>query len=140
MVRYAHMRARSLGSEVHFAQRLAEETGFPDNHFDIVTSNIMFHEVTTPATHAILKETNRVLRIGGVFYPIDFYTGVPAPKAAYAKFRSWWDHRWNNEVWRLDYAGLDFSGAMRKAQMTVNEKGPPSRPGASGNVLGTKQA
>jgi ubiquinone/menaquinone biosynthesis C-methylase UbiE len=139
MVRYAHMRARNLKSEVHFAQRLAEDTGFPDNHFDVVTSNIMFHEVTAEAARAIVKETNRVLRPGGVFYPIDFYTSVEPPKAAYAKFRSWWDHRWNNEVWRLEYTALDFADALRKADLAVG-MGPPSREGGKANILGTKQA
>ncbi len=145
MVRYAHMRARNIGSEVHFAQRLAEETSFPDNHFDIVTSNIMFHEVTSDAARQIIKETNRVLRTGGVFYPIDFYTAGSPPKAAYGKFRSWWDHRWNNEVHRLDYAEMDFAGAIRGAGLKLTMDGQGSAmgmaaPGKTGNMVGTKQA
>jgi SAM-dependent methyltransferase len=140
MVRFAHMRAADLGVEVHFAQRLAEDSKFPDNHFDIVTNNIMFHEVTQQGARDILKESLRVLRPGGVYYPMDFYTGTPPPKTAYGKFRQWWDMRWNGEPWRLDYAALDFNGAMREAGFEVNENGPPSRPGAKRNVLGTKPA
>ena len=139
MVRYAHMRAQKLKADVHFTQRLAEETGFPDNHFDIVTSNIMFHEVTADASRAIVKETNRILRPGGVFYPIDFYTGTPAPKAAYGRFRSWWDHRWNNEVWRLDYANLDFAEVIRNANLDLT-MGPATREGSKGNMTGIKKA
>ena len=50
MVRYAHMRAARLGIGANFAQKLAEDTGFPDNHFDIVTSYIMHHEVPAKGT------------------------------------------------------------------------------------------
>lgn len=80
MVRYAHMRAVDIGVDVNFAQRLAEDSQFPDNHFDLATNNIMFHEVTTEAAHQILAESYRVLRPGGVYYPIDFYTGNPVPR------------------------------------------------------------
>jgi ubiquinone/menaquinone biosynthesis C-methylase UbiE len=138
MVRYAHMRAVDIGIDVNFAQRLAEDSKFPDNHFDIATNNIMFHEVTTEAAHEILAESFRVLRPGGVYYPIDFYTGNPAPKGVFSTFRQWWDSRWNGEPWRLDYAKFDMAAAMRKAGFIVNENGPPSRRGARRNILGTK--
>jgi len=140
MVRFAHMRAADLGVEVHFAQRLAEDSKFPDNHFDIITNNIMFHEVSPEGTHAALKESLRTLRPGGVYFPIDFYTGSPPPKTAFGKFRSWWDSRWNGEVWRLTYAAFDFKGAMKQAGFDVNENGPSARPGAKANILGTKRA
>ncbi len=50
MVRYAHMRAADIGVDVNFAQRLAEDTKFPDGYFDIVTSYILHHEVTAEAS------------------------------------------------------------------------------------------
>ncbi|MBM3513632.1 MAG: class I SAM-dependent methyltransferase [Alphaproteobacteria bacterium] len=140
MVRFAHMRAVDIGANVNFAQRLAEDSKFHDNHFDIVTNNIIFHEVPPHKAQEILNESFRVLRPGGVYYPIDFYTGSPAPKTAYGMYRQWWDHRWNNEVYRLDYAALDFAGAMKKAGFIVNENGPA--PGGRGkrNIMGTKPA
>lgn len=143
MVRYAHMRAVDIGIEAHFAQRLAEDSKFPDGHFDIVTNNIMFHEVTVEAAKEIIQESFRVLRPGGVFYPMDFYTGNHAPKSVYSKYRQWWDSRWNCEPWRLDYAQLDFDGfnqAMRDAGFDVNPEGPPSRRGSRHNTMGTKTA
>jgi SAM-dependent methyltransferase len=60
MVRYAHLRASKLGIGANFAQKLAEDTGFPDGHFDIVTSYIMHHEVTAQGTLAIIDEARRV--------------------------------------------------------------------------------
>jgi ubiquinone/menaquinone biosynthesis C-methylase UbiE len=142
MVRFAHMRAVDIGADVNFAQRLAEDSKFPDNHFDIVTNNILFHEVSAEKAQEILNESFRITRPGGVFYPIDFYTGSPPPKTAYGQYRQWWDHRWNNEVWRLEYANLDFATAMRKAGYIVDENGPPAGRGgrANRNILGTKPA
>jgi len=120
------MRARDLGVDVNFAQRLAEDTKFPDNHFDIVTSYILHHELSEEASIQVINEAYRVLRPGGVFFPIDFYTGglVRRPKSGWDKVRWWWTHRWNVEVWYYDYLGLDFPGEMRKAGFDVNEDGP----------------
>ena len=55
MVRYAHMKAADMGVAVNFAQRLAENTGFPANHFDLVVSNLVFHEVSEQGAKNIIK-------------------------------------------------------------------------------------
>lgn len=98
MIRYGHMRAVDLDVDVNFAQRLAEDSKFPDNHFDIVTSYILHHEVTAEASKQIIAEAFRVLRPGGVYFPIDFFTGGRRRATAHGTFREWVDHRWNNEV------------------------------------------
>jgi len=119
MVRYAHMKAADMGVEVNFAQRLCEDSGFPDNYFDIVTSNLLFHEVTTQASREIIQETARVLRPGGVFSPTD--TNDP-PKTAHNKFTWWYNYRWNHEDWLLDWANVDFPGEMRDAGFKVTQQ------------------
>ena len=124
MIRYGHMRAVDLNVEVNFAQRLAEDTKFPDNHFDIVASYILHHEVTAEASKQIFAEAFRVLRPGGVFFPIDFTTGGKARANAFGTFMRWIDQRWNNEVWRAEYSSVDFPGEMRKVGFDVNEKRP----------------
>ena len=130
MLRYAHMRAVDLGADVTFAQKLAENTRYPDGHFDIVVSYILFHEVTAEATKAIIAEARRILRPGGVFFPLDFNTkATPSPEASYSV---WIDHRWNNEVWRLEYASLDFAAELTKAGFDVADKA-----GAAGGTFGT---
>ena len=139
MLRYGHMRAAELGVDVNYAQRLAEDTQFPDNHFDIVTSYILHHEVPAEISQHIVNETHRILRPGGLYFPIDFYTGGRRNPDAYGKYGEWRDHRWNNEVWRLEYAALDFPGAMRKAGFTVNEKGPGAWRSRN-NLIGIKPA
>jgi ubiquinone/menaquinone biosynthesis C-methylase UbiE len=113
MVRYAHMRAARLGIGANFAQKLAEDTGFPDNHFDIVTSYIMHHELPADMTRKVIAEARRVTRSGGVYYPLDFYTGG-ARMPSHAMYGRWWDHRWNNEVWSLEYHSMVFSDEIAK--------------------------
>ena len=139
MVRYAHMRDTDLGVGANFRQALAEDTKFPDNHFDIITSYIMHHEVTAEKTKEIIDETFRVLRPGGVYFPIDFETGAGRGRVrdAYGKFGGWRDHRWNAEVWRPEYASVDFNGEMRKVGFDVVDEGPPGWRSPY-NVLGTK--
>jgi ubiquinone/menaquinone biosynthesis C-methylase UbiE len=72
MVRYAHWRAMQQNLDVHFAQMPAEEMSFPDNHFDIVTSYLLFHEIPLPVIKRVLAEVKRVLRPGGTFVMLDF--------------------------------------------------------------------
>ena len=53
--------------DINFAQRLAEDTKFPDNYFDIVVVHLLFHEVSAAAAKNIYPEIHRVLRKGGVW-------------------------------------------------------------------------
>ena len=140
MVRYAHLRGVDLGLDCHFAQRLAEDNKFPDNHFDLVVSYIMFHEVNDEALEQIVAETYRVLRPGGVFFPIDFRTGKQAPKStAYRTFAWWWDHHYNNEVWRPDFLAQDFGDRIARVGFDVDETIESVRRG-HGGILATKPA
>jgi SAM-dependent methyltransferase len=63
------------GRAVNFAQRLAEDTGFPDGHFDIVASYILHHELPLHVSQQVIKESYRISRPGGVFYPVDSIPG-----------------------------------------------------------------
>jgi len=118
MVRYAHMKALDLGVDVNFAQRLAEDTKFPDNHFDIVTSNLLFHEVTEQASRDIIHEMGRVVRPGGVFSAVDQNDPI---ETAHNKFTRWYNYRWNHEDWYLEWQQVDFPGEMRKAGFKVTD-------------------
>ena len=128
MVRYGHLRAVERGMDVNFAQRLAEDTRFPDNHFDLVTSYIMFHEVSPQGTRDIVNEAYRITRPGGIFYPIDFNLKNPWPRTAYGQYRRWWDHRWNNEVWTIKYRTNGMQDIIRSAGFDLNEEGPVALP------------
>lgn len=65
-LRYAHLRAESLGKKVHFSQQNAEKTDFPDGHFDLIISHILIHETSNKAVRNIMKECYRLLAPGGV--------------------------------------------------------------------------
>lgn len=123
MVHYAHMRTADLGMDVNYRQALAEDTGFPDDYFDMVVSYIILHEVPNSENTKIMKEVSRVLRGGGIYYPVDFYTSFDPPKDAFGKFRRWWDHRWNGEPWALQHMDYDLAGDLTAAGMSVDKEG-----------------
>ena len=124
MVRYAHMRANDIGNGANFRQALAEETGFPDGYFDLVTSYIIHHEIPGEKTKEIITEANRILRPGGVYTPLDFVTGGLEGRASQLHAR-WFDHRWNNEVWSLSYHATDFTGEIAKRGFEKIAGAPP---------------
>ena len=103
------------------------DTGFPDGYFDVVTSYILHHEVTEQATYDIIQEAGRLLRPGGVYYPVDFYTN-PSRKAndprAWQRIRDWMTYRWNHERWLYEYQQADFEGEIRRAGMLLNRDNP----------------
>ena len=138
MVRFSHMRANDVGNKANYAQRLAEQTGFPDDHFDIVTSFLLFHEVSGAANKQIIAETARILRPGGVFAPGDIRNSQGV-MTGYRQFFNWWNTRWNYEVWMLDHIGTDYQKVFMANGLTweTNEK---TRIGASANVIGVKKA
>ena len=124
MVRYAHHEAVKKNIDVHFAQRLAEDTKFPDGYFDIVSNFVMFHEVEVPAAKKIVTEIFRILRPGGVFNHADSPTEgnpkLPISGTIAAKARRWENHRHNVETWTLDYTHTDFPQLMRSAGFDVD--------------------
>lgn len=125
MLRYAHFHATETDAEVHFAQQSAEALRFPDDHFDIVTASGLFHEIPASATRSIVAGVARVLRPGGVFFPLDLYTaGTMRPKEdARSRFEAWVSARWYHEDWREGYGRMDLAQVLREAglQAGVNE-------------------
>lgn len=128
LVRFAHMRCRDIGVDVNFAQRMAEDSQFPDGYFDIVTSYIMNHEVPVEHNKQVIAEAHRVTRPGGYYYPLDFKTRGDTGNA-YSMYRRWWDHRWNCEPWSPDFVAFDFEGAIEDAGFTINRDTRPVHPG-----------
>jgi ubiquinone/menaquinone biosynthesis C-methylase UbiE len=134
MVRYGHMRANRLGIGANFAQRLAQDTGFPDGYFDLVVSYIAHHEMPAQVTRDVIKEMYRVTRKGGVYYPVDFSQREGsgdgrvrgAPRGLYAM---WLDHRWNNEVWSLEYHSLNFTNEIAKGGFEIQKNAVAALPG-----------
>lgn len=123
MIRYAHMRGVERDKDVHFIQRLAEDTGFPDAHFDMVHSYILFHEVTVKAMQAILAETFRVLRPGGTFSIYEFPNNDKNQVPAAYRYLIDYDSRDNCEPYSSAFVACDFRGLLEAAGFVV-ETGP----------------
>ncbi len=124
MIRYGHMRAAHLNFDVNFVQRLAEDNGFPDGYFDIVTSFLAHHEMPADVSRQVIAESQRVTRPGAVFYPVDFISGGTKmiPRALSSR---WWDHRWNNERWSLEYHAMDLDGEIEARGFAKVQKAKP---------------
>lgn len=133
MLRYANKRVHDIGVDIHFKHTLGEALDFPDDHFDLVSVYIMFHEVSPDAMRGMIGHIARVLRPGGVFYPIDFYTNAAAPVDAKNRFAAWLNARWGHEDWREPYAEVDLKAEMEKVGLIVT-----GGPGEGRNFVATK--
>lgn len=112
-VRYGHARAEALGVPCHFHQMNAEKTSFEDESFDLVVSCILFHETSRSGLANILKESNRLLKPGGLMLHMEVprTTGLDP----YDQFRLDWDTYYNNEPYLSAWMRTDMKEACTKA-------------------------
>jgi len=88
----------------------SEETGFPDDSFDLVTMQFVIHELPRYATQAIFQEVKRILRPGGCFALLDnnpqskVIQGLPP--AIFTLMKS-------TEPWSDDYYTFDVESALK---------------------------
>lgn len=114
LLRYAHARAEALGLPVHFHQRDAAATGFPDGSFDLVVSHNALHEMSRDTAAAVFAECHRLLRPGGVCVHQD----VPLrydQLDEYSKFDYGWDEHYNGEPFWSTYATADLAAMLAGA-------------------------
>ncbi len=114
LLRYAHARAEALGVAVHFHQRNAADIGFEDGSFDLVVSHNAMHEMSNKTTAAMMKESWRLLRPGGVCVHQDVplrYEGLDEFK----RFELGWDLKNNNEPFWEAYATNDCRAMLADA-------------------------
>ena len=140
MLRFAHMLTVERKMNINYIQGLSEESQFPDGYFDLVTNNLLVHEMPAQKVRELAVEAFRILRPGGVYYPLDSYTGDQPRNNALAKYSAWRNYRWNHEVWWMEYYDLDLTQAMRDAGFEVDENGPAGRTDTTRNVIGYKRA
>jgi len=100
--------ANEHGLDWRLYQADGEKTGQPDDHFDLVTSYAVFHEIPTSAAQRVLAECLRVTRPGG-------YNVLGDVKAyrAYARYERWKNDHWyqvhgGDPCWRA-YANTDMA-------------------------------
>ncbi|HIK42219.1 class I SAM-dependent methyltransferase [Thermoleptolyngbya sp. M55_K2018_002] len=57
--------------DIQFVHQNAEQTGFPDASFDLVTATLLFHETPPEVAQTILREAFRLLTVGGQVLVLD---------------------------------------------------------------------
>jgi ubiquinone/menaquinone biosynthesis C-methylase UbiE len=113
LLRYADERARSWGKAVTFHQGNAEQTGFPDGHFDLITSHIVLHETSHRALGNILAESRRLLAPGGLAVHVDQPRFDDAD--AWSTFLQENETYYNNEPFWRSYRQVDLAQAAHDA-------------------------
>ncbi len=111
LLRFAHLFAEEQGTAIHYKQRDAAATGYPDGHFDLVVSSILFHETNQEKLPAILRECRRVLAPGGAMFHLDVATQV-ANQGAADQIMNDWQVRWNGEPFWMGFAATDMRQAI----------------------------
>ncbi|MEN9518757.1 MAG: hypothetical protein RLZZ381_1345 [Cyanobacteriota bacterium] len=67
----AQHRAKQQQHSIKWIHAAAESTGLANQSFDLVSASLMFHELPTTATEAIITEAHRLLRPGGYLSIMD---------------------------------------------------------------------
>ena len=114
LLRYAHARAESLGKPVHFHQQDARKLQFDDESFDMVTSEILFHETSRTGMPAILNEAYRVLKPGGAMCNLEVplrYKGLDMSSVVVRD----WQNYYNAEPFWGSLGSIDIKAAMEQA-------------------------
>ncbi|HBB32384.1 MAG TPA: methyltransferase type 11 [Cyanobacteria bacterium UBA8803] len=71
MLVVADRKAKTAGLDIEWCHGKAEETGFPDADFDLVTASLLFHKTPTTVTKSILRECFRIMKAGGQVLILD---------------------------------------------------------------------
>jgi len=59
------MKAQKAGLNIQWLHGNAESVAFPDASFDLVAASLLFHETPPAVSRAILRESFRLLKVGG---------------------------------------------------------------------------
>lgn len=113
-VSFAHAWAEERGVAMHFKQADAQRTGYPEAHFDLIVSHILFHETWHDVAPAIFAEARRLLAPGGVFLNADVPyqpSRMPIPK----QVTNDWQVRNNGEPFWTGFADTDVAAVLERA-------------------------
>jgi SAM-dependent methyltransferase len=114
LLRFGHLIAEERGVPIHFHQRDAAHCGFEDASFDLVLSNILFHETNSARLPQILRECRRVLRPGGAMLHMDVATQL-ARHELDDQVMNHWQVRWNGEPFWTGFAERDMRREIEAA-------------------------
>lgn len=119
MLRYAHARAEALDVAVHFSQMDAADLKYPDDHFDLVVSHNMLHEIGADKRRRAMAEALRVVRPGGLVIFQDVDTRF-APSDVHRVEKNW-DTRFNGEIFWQTYTESDLEADMLSAGFAADD-------------------
>jgi len=71
MLVVAGMKAQKAGLNIQWLHSKAESVAFPDASFDLVAASFLFHETPPAVSRAILRESFRLLKVGGQVVILD---------------------------------------------------------------------
>jgi SAM-dependent methyltransferase len=116
VLRYALARARSLGvKNVRFVQADgADLRRFADHSFDWVQTTMFLHELSYASMRAIMAESFRVLKPGGIVLHVEQPQYGPAMPLFEQAMRDW-DAFYNNEPFWSTMHELDIDGFLIQA-------------------------
>lgn len=106
-LRYGQARANAIGHAIHLSQQNAETTDFPDNHFDVIGSALLFHETARQAVTNIMTELHRILKPGGVMIHMDAFKR-DVPNEPIQEFLATWEVFNNNEYFLKQLRCIDI--------------------------------
>ena len=119
-VKFAHAWAEDRGAAMHFRQADAQRTGYPDGHFDLIVSHILFHETWHDIAPRIFAEARRLLAPGGVFLNADV-PYQPARMSIPKQVTNDWQVRNNGEPFWTGFADTDVAAKLREAGFAADE-------------------
>lgn len=113
-LRFAHLWAECKQTSVHFRQADARDTQYPDEHFDLIISHILFHETWDDILPDIMSEANRILATGGVFFNADV-PYQPARMPMTKQITNAWQIAHNGEPFWGGFVNTDIPNCLEKA-------------------------
>ena len=138
MLRCGHALSVALDLPIHYHQMDASHTTFADGSFDLIVSNIVFHELPNGIRRRVILECSRLLTPGGIMAHIEGGTYM-APTNIFQKLWRESDIRGNNE-WYVGNASMeklavyiDEAGLSRKGDLL--QKITPSSEFYEGSLL-----
>jgi len=113
MLEHARRVANENGWNWDLHVGLGEDTGFPDQSFDLVTSFILFHEIPPRIIKAVFEEAYRLLEPGGEIIMTDVPRYHDMDKLAVWRYD--WLAKWGGEPYWRASASMDLVQTAKDA-------------------------
>lgn len=116
-VRAGHLWAEDMGVPVHFHQADARNTGLESGSFDLIVSQILFHETWHDVLPGILREAHRLLAPGGLFFNVDV-PYQPERLTRPQQVTHAWQEKYNGEPFWVGFVDTDIGSELTGAGFT----------------------